>query len=130
MNNNEPISEEDALIEKTANLIHKYEMDIPAVIFLGTVKHTVFIGGQMGRFFLSPFTIILGDKSFQDSEKFFTVFEKQENIEKVIKILEDIAQKEEEVKRKEKEENKKLTSEESKKKGWRRYLPFAHAPSP
>jgi len=98
-------------------------MDAPAILMLESSKPLVFIGGQMGRFFISPFLPILGDNAGRGGEKFFTVFEKRENVEKLIKMLEDMSSEDSEAKRKEKK--KKEESEKGiPKRGWRRFFPF------
>ena len=106
--------DEEEMIRKAAELLHKYGMNVAGIIFLESVKPLVYIGGQMGRFFLFPFLPFFGEGVSQGSEKFFTVFEKRENVEKLIQLLEKKA--------KEKEEQEKKRS--STKKGWRRFLPF------
>jgi hypothetical protein len=93
----------------------------------------------MGRFFITPFVPILSDKWGVISEKFFLVFEKRENVERLLKRLEELAQEDETKKREEKQaakEAKKKREAESastessteqpaeEKKGWRKRLPF------
>jgi len=100
------------------------------------------VGGEMGRFFITPFVPIISDKWGVTSEKFFLVFEKRENIEKLLKRLEQLAQEEDDKKKEEKAAKKKAEQEKAKenepaaastsdqaqskteKKGWRKYLPF------
>jgi ABC-type Zn2+ transport system substrate-binding protein/surface adhesin len=128
---------EEEYIEKVAQKIHEYEMETAAILLLESSKPLVWVGGEMGRFFITPFVPIVSDKWGVTSEKFFLVFEKRENIEKLLKRLEELAQQDEDAKRKEKEERKaaekakrdaeaaaageKSTEE---KKGWRKRLPF------
>jgi len=106
--------EEEELIKKAAELVHKYGMDVAAILFLETVKPVVYIGGQMGRFFLYPFIPFFGEKVTINSEKFFTVFEKRENVEKLLKLVEE----------KTKEKETQVREETQPKKSWRRLLPF------
>ena len=106
--------EEEELIKKAAELVHKYGMDVAAILFLETVKPVVYIGGQMGRFFLYPFIPFFGEKVTINSEKFFTVFEKRENVEKLLKLVEEKA----------KEKETQVREEAKPRKGWRRFLPF------
>ena len=128
---------ENEYIEKVAQKIHEYEMETAAILLLESSKPLVWVGGEMGRFFITPFVPIVSDKWGVTSEKFFLVFEKRENIERLLKRLEELAQQDEDKKRKEKEERK--AAEKAKrdaeavaagekpaeeKKGWRKHLPF------
>jgi ABC-type Zn2+ transport system substrate-binding protein/surface adhesin len=123
---------EEEYIEKVAQKIHEYEMETAAILFLESSKPLVWVGGEMGRFFITPFVPILSDKWGETSEKFFRVFEKRENIEKLMNRLEQLAQEDEEKKQREKEERKTAKEAEAategeqptEKSGWRKYLPF------
>ncbi len=122
--------EEEAYIRKVAETIHKTGMDVVGILFLETVKPLSFIGTQMGRFFLAPFLPALGEKIEMGGEKLLQVFEKHDNVEKLISMLEKMT---EEDKKREKE---KKTEQPTKgagpeggevapaKRGWRRFLPF------
>lgn len=112
--------DEEEMVRKAAEMIHKSGMDTAAILFLESVKPLVYIGGQMGRFLISPWLIIFGEKIDRGGEKFFAVFEKRENVEKLIKLLE---KKTEEESEKRKEERAK-EEDHPKKRGWRRFLPF------
>ena len=54
-------------------------------MFLESVKPIVFIGSQMGQFFIAPFLSIFGNLGI-DYIKFF---EKRENVEKLLQKLEE-----------------------------------------
>ena len=122
--------DEDKIIRKIAEKIHQYGLDIPAVLMIETIKPLSFIGTQMGRFFVSPLLPVLGEDIGLSGEKFLQVFEKRENVEKLIKAVKELTQEEEEKKKAEKA--KKLAEKKAKmeeggepeKKGWRRFLPF------
>jgi hypothetical protein len=119
--------EEEEMIRKIADKIHQYGMDAVAVLMLETIKPMVYLGGQMVRFFFSPFLIVFGDNIARGGEKFFMIFEKRENVEKVIALLEKKAEEEKkrkESKKLEKEEQATETEEVPTKRGWRRFLPF------
>ena len=109
--------EEEEMIKKAAEKIHQYGMDVAAILMLESVKPLVFIGGQMGRVFISPFLPVLGDNIEREGEKFFRIFEKRENVEKLILLLEKMEEKP-------KEEQTTQKEEAPQKKGWRRFLPF------
>ena len=122
--------DEDEMIRKIAEKIHQYGLDVAAILMIETVKPLSFIGAQMGRFFVSPFLPILSENVGITGEKFFKIFEKRDNVEKLIKTIEKLTQEEEE--RKKTEKAKKLAEKKAKmeeggepeKKGWRRFLPF------
>ena len=86
--------DEEEFIEKVAQKIHEYELEPPAILLLESSKPLVWIGGEMGRFFISPFAPIISEEWGITSEKFFLVFEKRENIEKLLKRLEQLTQEE------------------------------------
>jgi len=128
-------------IEKVAQKIHEYEMETAAILLLESSKPLVWVGGEMGRFFITPFVPIISDKWGVTSEKFFLVFEKRENIEKLIKRVEQLAQEADDKKKEEKAARKKAEQEkaqanapegtspsgeqpQTEKKGWRKYLPL------
>ena len=126
-------------IEKVAQKIHEQEMETAAILLLESSKPLVWVGGEMGRFFITPFVPIVSDKWGVTSEKFFLVFEKRENIEKLLKRLEALVEEDEDKKRAEKEARKKAAQEKAneaefssntegqppaEKKGWRKYVPF------
>ena len=56
----------------------------------------------MGRFFVSPLLPVLGEDIGLSGEKFLQVFEKRENVEKLIKAVKELTQEEEEKKKAEK----------------------------
>jgi hypothetical protein len=124
-------------IEKAAQKIHEQEMETAAILLLESSKPLVWVGGEMGRFFITPFVPILSDKWGETSEKFFLVFEKRENIEKLLQRLEQLSQEDTDRKKAEKDAAKQVKAEAAaaaaesgttqpteEKKGWRKYLPF------
>ena len=130
---------ETEYIEKVAKKIHEQEMDTAAILLLESSKPLVWIGGEMGRFFITPFVPIVSEKWGEIGEKFFLVFEKRENIERLLKRLEQLTQEEddknkaEKTARKKEEEKAKMMESgstsvgeqpQTEKKGWRKYLPF------
>jgi len=112
--------DEEEMIRNAAENIHKYGMDVPAIMMLETVKPLVYIGGQMGLLFISPFLPIFGENVGRGGEKFFATFEKRENVEKLIRLLEKKDEEEDPERLKEEQ----ATEETHPKKGWRRFLPF------
>ena len=118
------------MIKKIAQKIHKHGLDMAAIFMIESVKPLSYIGTQMGRFLISPFLPAFGDNIGIGGEKFLQIFEKRENVEKLIVAVEEFTREEDEQKKAEKA--KKLeknsaeieTGETSKNKGWRRFLPF------
>ncbi len=86
--------EEEEIIKRVAEKISEYGMNAAAILMLQTFKPMAYIGGQMGRFFISPLLYGLGDKISLGSEKLFMVFENRDNIEKLIRMLEQKAEEE------------------------------------
>jgi hypothetical protein len=99
-------------------------MNLPGMIALETFKPTMYVGGFMGRFFFSPFTIILGTNFEKGTEKLFMALQNRENVDKLIKRLEQLEIEEKEVEKRAKEERNRLEQEKPQKKGWRRFIPF------
>ena len=122
--------DEDDMIRNIAQKIHEQKLDAAAIIMIESIKPLSYVGAQMGRIFISPFLPIFGKNIGIGGEKFLQVFEKRENVEKLIEAVEELTREEEEQKKAEKA--KKLekknaetgTGEALKKKGWRRFLPF------
>jgi len=118
--------DEDRVIEWTAREFHKYGLDAAAILFLESGKPLAFIGSQIGSVFVMPFLPFFGDTAYTKGDKFFKVFQKHENLERLIKRLEELSG----------EPAKKAGGEPEKKgregqggaggerKGWRRYIPF------
>ena len=94
--------EEEEIIRRVADKINEYGMNAAAVMILQTFKPMAYIGGQMGRFFLCPLLYGLGDRVSIGAERLFAVFENRDNLEKLIRMLEQKAE-EGEAKRKEEE---------------------------
>ena len=118
--------DENEMIGKIAQKIHEYELIVPAILVFASIKPIAFIGSQMGRFFISPFLPAFGKNIDLSGEKFLQIFEKHENIEKLIKAVEELSREEEERKKAEKKERTRLEAEkgENHKKWWHRFLPF------
>lgn len=114
--------DEEKMIKNIAQKIHKSGLDVAAILMIETVKPLSYIGTQLGRFFISPFLPVFGENVGINGEKLLQIFEKHENMEKLIKSVEELQRKEEEQKKTEKAK----IAEEAKpeRKGWRRFIPF------
>ncbi len=82
--------EEDEIIEKLAETIHKNGLDVVAVMALEIGKPFSYIGGQMGRLFLTPFLPALGDSVNDLGNKMITILEEREMLDKLIKKLKQL----------------------------------------
>jgi len=128
---NEKITPEDEeeMIRKAAKKIHDYGMDLPAVLFLQSFKPLAYAGGQLGRFMIFPFLFFIGGDISRSGEKFFSIFEQRDNVEKLIRLIEEKAKEEDAKKAGEGDMEKAREGEQTKegpprKRGWRRFLPF------
>lgn len=110
---------ETEIINKTAETIYKYDMDLVAILILESIKPLASVGGQFARYVVAPFIPFIGDKG----SPFFATFQNKNNVERLILTLEEKGRQEEKEKKRLKQARK--TEEgESPKKGWRKYLPF------
>ena len=119
--------EADEHINKIAEYIHKSGLDVAAILMIETVKPLSYIGGQLGRLFLSPILLAFGQGIELGGEKFLTIFEQKENIEKLLKRIEKLSREEEERKKEMKDQEKAQRAKagkETSKYGWRRFFPF------
>lgn len=112
--------EEDEIINRIAQEIHKQGFDVPAVFMIQSVRPLSYFGAQMGRLFVTPFLPIFDESLGIKAEKFLEIFENRGNIDKLINAVEELSRLEEEQKKAEKSK----TPEKSPNKGWRRFLPF------
>jgi len=101
--------EETEYIRKTAEKIHQFGMETPAILILESSIPLVWVGGELGRFFVSPFIPVISESWGVKSEKFLRIFEQRSNVEKLLKMLEEIAKEDE--RRKEAEKKAKKTAE-------------------
>jgi len=109
----EPTPEEkEDIIKRVADAIYKYDMDLVAILFLESIKPLASVGGQLARYMLAPFVPFVGERSMP----YLATFQEKENLEKLIKVLEERGKKDEAEGREQ--------SSKAQKKGWRRLLPF------
>jgi hypothetical protein len=101
----ETSEKEKELIEKAARKIVDSQWEFPTMFLLQTVKPLVWIGGELGYFFLAPLLPLLEDKGYD----FLDTFEKRENVELLIKAVERLhMEREEEKKEKERTQGQSL----------------------
>ncbi len=101
-----PEEEVDRIIQTIAKRIHAYGMDTAAIITLETVKPLSNLGTELSRMFFSPFLPILGPEYNLLGDKLMYVFQKRQNVEKLITVMEDMAQEDEERKKEAKAKKK------------------------
>jgi ATP-dependent RNA circularization protein (DNA/RNA ligase family) len=97
--------EEDELITKVAEKIHERQMEAVAILTIESSKPFAYIGGELGRAFLTPFIPIFSESWGLSSEKLFLTFEKRKNIDKLLHMLEKLG--------KEGNKPKKITDQET-----------------
>jgi len=97
--------ETDQIIEKIARKVVQRELDLPALLILGGIRPVSYFGGQMLRFFLAPFTPLLGDLPYE----YIYVLEQSENVRRVMRRIDEL--REEEEARKSEEKGKKPKEE-------------------
>ncbi len=110
--------DEDEMIRKISEKIDEYDLDMAAIFAIEIIKPLNYVGVQLSRFFISPFFSAFGDNIGLNGEKFLSVFEKRDNVERLILAIEELKKQKEE--RKKAEKSKRQHEE----KGWRRFLPF------
>ncbi|MCW4050273.1 MAG: hypothetical protein NWE89_11130 [Candidatus Bathyarchaeota archaeon] len=128
-----PEEEIEEILRKTAERIHLYGMETVAIMTLESIKPMVYVGGELSRLTLSPFMPALGPDFNLLGEKLILVFEDRKNIDKLIDLLEAMAQGEYESEEEEpvgettepvEEPEKVPTENTTERKGWRRFFPF------
>jgi hypothetical protein len=98
--------DEERIINRITGEVMKTELQTVAIIFLETIKPVSQIGSQMSMMFVAPFLTGFGGLGI-DYIKFF---EKRENIEKLVKRLEEEVKIRDEEKRKVKEQGKLISN--------------------
>lgn len=115
-----PPEEVDKVLESIARKVVDREMEMYAKFILGMSWPLVFIGGQLGRVFISPYLFIFGDKENTVSKNIF-LFEKKENIFKLIDKIDELTEEREELK---KDDYKVEENEKGKSALWKRFKEF------
>lgn len=115
-----PPEEVDKILEGIARKVVDREMEMYAKFILGMIWPLAFIGGQLGRVFISPYLFIFGDKENNVSKNIF-IFEKKENIFKLIDKIDELTDEREELK---KDDYKGKEDEKGKSTLWKRFKEF------
>jgi len=90
--------EVDKMLESIARKVVDREMEMFAKFILGMSWPFAFIGGQLGRVFISPYLFVFGDKENTVSKRIF-IFEKKENIFKLIDKIDEFTEERENLKK-------------------------------
>jgi len=111
----EPTPEEiEKILQEAYKKITKYKMETMAILTLESIKPLSYVGGELLRAALAPIIPVLGENMSSLSEKILLVFEKRDNIERLIQMLEenlDRAEAERRAKKKEKARKKAVKKE-------------------
>jgi len=107
-----PTEEVDEVLGQIAEKIVDRELELFARFLLGMSWPLAFIGGQMGRVFLSPYLFVFGDRENNVSKKIF-IFEKKENIFKLISKIDELTEERYEEKKRKKEKDRRNGIKES-----------------
>ncbi len=75
----------EEIIQKTYNYIERLGMELPAIILFESVKPLLWVGGATARIFLGPFMLAFWDNGFG----YINTFEERQNVEKLIKMIEN-----------------------------------------
>jgi hypothetical protein len=102
------LSEEeiDRIIHEVAVKIHSFGLDTIAIIALESAKPLSNIGAELSRMFFTPFLPILGPNINMLGDKLVYVFQDRSNLERVIKLLEEMTKEDEEKEKAKKAEKK------------------------
>ncbi len=111
-------AEAKKMITRYTDLIHRSGLSMLAIFTLECTKPLASFGGTVSRFLLSPILPVIGI----DIDRYISFYEKQDNIENMLKTLvEKIEQDKLDDK---KMKDSKAGKEKVNKKSWRRFLPF------
>jgi len=77
--------EEDKMIDKIATEVLKRRLETVAIMFLESIKPMSYIGSQLAMVFVGPFLAIFGDFGIN----YIKFFEKRDNVEKLLRKIEE-----------------------------------------
>jgi hypothetical protein len=107
-----PPEEEERVLEGIARKIVDVDMEDFAPLLLGVTWPFVYIGGEMSRVFIGPYTVLLG-KHESSFDKYVSILEKRMNILKLIKRVEELGEEKRAEEKRRKEEAKKSGTSKS-----------------
>ena len=106
--------EVEETLQATYDKIIHYKMETMAILTLESIKPWSYVGGELLRAALAPIMPAFGESLGLTSEKMLQVFEKRENIERLIQMIEESLRKEEAERRAKKKEEKAAKEEQKK----------------
>lgn len=99
-----PPEEQESVIEEVAKKLVDAGLDEIAALILPFGYPFAYIGGEMSRIFIGPYTVILG-KYENSFDKYISIFEKRENIRKLINRIDILGDEKRKEKKREAEKN-------------------------
>jgi len=119
-----PPEEVDKYLDGIARKVVDRELEVYAKVLLGMSWPLAFVGGQLGRVFISPYLFIFGDREDTVSKRIF-VFEKKENIFKLIHKIDELTEEREKIKEEKRLQEREKDSEKVGKTGlWNWFKEF------
>lgn len=94
--------QEEELIEKLAQFIVEHKMETPAILFLETLKPLSFVGSTFAMVYVTPFLDIYG----LNINRYAMLFQKRENVERLLQRIEALIEESDRLKKEEKEKKK------------------------
>ncbi len=83
--------EEEEIIESIARKLYRYGLETAGILFLESLRPISRYASSMGQVVVSPLLPFLGDNLMMKGDKTLRIFEREENVEKLIQRLEDLA---------------------------------------
>lgn len=84
--------EVDDVIEKVARRIVDTKMEAAAILALEGMTPLSRISSQMGRIMIAPWFGIFGWDAMQKADRYMAMFEDRENVKRLIKRIEELAE--------------------------------------
>jgi hypothetical protein len=97
--------EQEQMINKIANEVIKRRLEAVAIMFLESIKPISYVGSQLAMVFVGPFLAIFGDLGIN----YIRFFEKRDNVEKLLRKIEEETKTRDEEEKKAKEESKAIS---------------------
>jgi len=97
--------EQEQMINKIANEVIKRRLETVAIMFLESIKPMSYIGSQLAMVFVGPFLAIFGDLGIN----YIKFFDKRENVETLLRRIEEMTKTRDEDEKKAKEDGKSLS---------------------
>ena len=94
--------EEELMIEKIAKKIVELQLEFPATFLLGALNPVAYFAGQLGRVYLEPMGFFLQGIPTE----YIYIFEKSENVKKLMKTIEELTDERDNKRKIEKKEKK------------------------